>query len=225
MIYGYCRVSTPRQRIERQEQNIKELYPGCEIYRDFYTGTSMERPAWRKLLERVQPGDTIVFDEVSRMSRTSAEGYQEYQKLYAAGVELRFLKESYLNTAVFRAAQSQAIPKTGTDVDVILSGVNQYLLLLAEKQIKLAFEQSQAEVDRLHQRTREGIAGARRAGKQIGRRPGSVVETAKAKAAKDVIRKHSRAFGGMLNDTECCKLAGCSRNSYYKYKRQIMLQP
>ena len=65
---------------------------------------------------------------------------------------------------------------------------------------------------------------ARIKGKQIGRRPGSIIETKKSKSAKEVIKKHSKAFGGTLTDSECQKLAGISRNSFYKYKRELFAQ-
>ena len=56
MIYGYCRISTPRQNIERQVRNITDQYPDAVIYRESYTGTKLDRPEWRKLHRRLQPG-------------------------------------------------------------------------------------------------------------------------------------------------------------------------
>ena len=41
---------------------------------------------------------------------------------------------------------------------------------------------------------------------------------------KEIIKKHSRDFGGSLDDPDVIKLCGCSRNSYYKYKREIKTQ-
>ena len=99
---------------------------------------------------------------------------------------------------------------------MILSGVNAYLKELARIQIRLAFEQSQKEVDDLRQRTREGMIG-----KDAGRRAGATVETKKAKAAKAIILEHSKTFGGSLDDEECRTLAKVSRNSYYKYKAEL----
>ena len=110
---------------------------------------------------------------------------------------------------------------TGTNVDFILKGINEYLMALAKEQIKLAFEQSEKEVSDLHQRTREGLLTARLNGKQVGRKKGTGFETQKSKAAKEKIRVHCKAFGGTLDDMECMKLTGLARNTYYKYKRQI----
>ncbi len=110
---------------------------------------------------------------------------------------------------------------TGTIADPVLRGVNEMLFKLAEQQIRLAFEQAQAEVDHLHQRTREGIETARLAGKQIGAVPGKKLTTKKSVAAKEQIMKHSKDFGGTLNDADCMKLTGLSRNTFYKYKREL----
>lgn len=110
---------------------------------------------------------------------------------------------------------------TGTSVDLILDGVNKYLMELAREQIRLAFEQSQKEVDDMRQRTREGLVTAKLNGKQIGQPPGAKLVTQKSIAAKTVIKKHSRDFGGSLSDPEVIKLAGVTRNTYYRYKRQL----
>ena len=72
------------------------------------------------------------------------------------------------------------------------------------------------DVDDLHQRAKEGIETARRHNKQIGQRPGGKLNVKKAVSAKECIRKNSKAFGGSLNDGDCIKLAGISRNTFYK---------
>lgn len=217
--YGYCRISTMKQSIQRQIDNIKAAYPQAVIITESYTGTKMDRPNWSKLYKALKKGDTVVFDEVSRMSRNAKEGFEVYKDLYDRGVNLIFLKESTLNTDNFRATEQIAM--TGTDVDCILKGINEYLMVLAERQIQAAFQTAQHEVDFLHQRTAEGIAVARANGKQIGRTTGAKVETKKAKAKKAEILKYSKDFNGSLNDVDCMKLTGLARNTYYKYKAEL----
>lgn len=116
---------------------------------------------------------------------------------------------------------TNGVPLTGTNVDYILAGVNQYLMALAKEQIRLAFEQSQKEVEDLHQRTMEGIQTARLNGKQIGQRQGAKLVTKKGIAAKEVIQRHSKDFGGTLSDIEVMKLTGLARNTFYKYKKEL----
>ena len=218
MTYGYARISTNKQNIERQVRNITAAYPDALIVSEAYTGTKLDRPQWSKLYKTVKRGDVIVFDSVSRMSRDAEDGYKIYMELYTRGVSLVFIKEPMINTAVYTETLQRAIPSTGTAVDLILDGVNAFLGELAREQIRLAFEQSAKEVEDLHKRTREGIETARLNGKQIGREQGASVTTAKETAAVEIIRKHSKDFGGSLSDAECQQLCGCSRNSYYKYK-------
>lgn len=220
-IWGYCRISTGKQSIERQIRNVKEAYPEAVIIQEVFTRTSLNRKEWLKLFSKVKEGDTIVFDSVSRMSGNAEEGFSAYEELYGKGVNLVFLKEPHINTDTYKKAIDNNIQLTGSSVDYILEGINKYLLALAKEQIKLAFEQSEKEVQDLHQRTKEGIETARLNGKQIGLAKGTKLITKKSQLAKDIILKHSITFNGSLNDDEVIKLAGISRNSFYKYKREL----
>ncbi|WP_294153402.1 recombinase family protein [uncultured Clostridium sp.] len=223
MIYGYCRISTSKQSIERQHRNILRAYPEAIIVDEVFTGTKIyERKEFNKLLKRVKMGDTIIFDSVSRMSRDSEEGYNLYEELFDKGIELVFLKEPHINTETYKKALANNITMTGTAVDSILKGVNEYLLALAKEQIKIAFNQSEKEVKDLQQRTKEGIETARLNGKQIGNVKGTKLITKKSIIAKEQIIKYSKDFKGNLKDIEVMKLIGLARNTYYKYKREIV---
>lgn len=221
--YGYCRISTGRQNIERQVRNIQSTFPDALIVKEVYTGTKFQgRKELDKILDKVQSGDTIIFDSVSRMSRDAEDGYKLYEKLFRKGISLVFLKEPHINTETYQKAMANQIALTGDKVDLILEGVNHYLMELAKEQIRLAFEQAEKEVSDLHQRTKEGIETARLNGKQIGQPKGATYETQKAKAAKEIIRRHNKSFGGSLSDAETMRQAGISRKSLYKYKRELL---
>lgn len=221
MIYGYCRISTRKQSIERQIRNIKSKYFDVIIIEEEYTGTSSNRPEWNKLYRKLKSGDTVVFDSVSRMSRNADEGITLYMQMFDNGINLEFLKEPHINTDTYKSALSNSVQLTGDDVDDILIGVNNYLKKLAAKQIRIAFEQAEKEVEDLHQRTREGIQTARLNGKQIGMVKGTKYETKKSKEMKPLILKYSKDFNGSLTDKECIKLIGIANNSYYKYKKEL----
>lgn len=222
MIYGYARISTPKQNIERQVRNILKEYPDACIVREVFTGTKIQsRKELEKILKCVAAGDVIIFDSVSRMSRNAEEGFELYQKLFDDGVELVFLKEPHINTETYKKTLKNTVQLTGTNVDFILEGVNKYLMALAREQIHIAFEQSQKEVDDLRQRTREGIQTARLNGKQIGQKQDAKFHVKKAAPAKELIRKHNKNFGGQLNNEETWKLAGISKMTFYKYLREM----
>ena len=224
-IYGYCRISTREQSIERQIRNIKGIYENAIIIDEVFTGTKVEgRTKWNNLLKNLKKGDSIIFDSVSRMSRNAEEGFELYEKLFNQGIELEFIKEPHINTSTYKKALNGGIELTGTTVDLILEGVNKYLLALAKEQIKLAFEQAEKEVQDLRQRTKEGIETARLKGKQIGLEKGTKLTTKKSIVAKEQIKKYSKDFQGTLKDTEVMKLIGVSRNSYYKYKKELITE-
>lgn len=223
MIFGYARTSTPSQNSERQMRNILKEFPDAKIFQEIFTGTKITaRPEFQKLLKRAVKGDTIVFDSVSRMARNADEGVELYMDLCEKGVNLVFLKERMIDTATYKKAIETAVPLTGMAVDAILKGVNEYLRILAAEQIKLAFQQAQKEVTDLHQRTREGIQTARLQGKQIGQKSGAKLNVKKKQPAKEKILKLNKTFGGQFTNEETWKMIGISKQTFYKYKAEII---
>lgn len=227
--YGYTRISTAKQNIERQVRNILHAYPNAHIIQEVYTGTkTIGRKEWNKLYtlvkqEAAKDKDvTIIFDSVSRMSRNADEGFELYQELFNLGIDLVFLKEPQINSETYKNAISTQVQMTGTNVDILLKAVNEYLLALAKEQIKIAFDQAEKEVRDLHQRTSEGMKTAKLNGKQIGRVAGRKYTSKKEIAAKEIIKKNSKDFNGTNTDMEVIKIAGISRNSYYKYKHELL---
>jgi len=246
-VFGYCRISTPKQNIERQERNILREYPDAMIVKEISTGSRFQgRKELDKLVKSVNSGDTIVFDSVSRMSRNAEEGFILYKELYIRGVNLVFLKEPHINTDTYsKTLQDKKISLNLSSGDEatdklmksILDALNDYVMTLAEKQIRLAFIQSQKEVDDLHQRTREGIETARRNGKQIGQKNGIKLRIKKERPVKELILKYSRDFNGSNSDSEVILIINATsyknaktgeekklhigHNTYYKYKREL----
>lgn len=246
-VYGYCRVSTKKQSIDRQESNIKNYDNNVLIVKEQYTGTKLEgRDKFIKLVGKfeevevegvkkeilkggiVKEGDTIIFDSVSRMSRNAEEGFRLYQELFNKGIELVFLKEQHINTETYKKALTNNIELTGTNLDFILEGINKYLLSLAREQIIIAFEQSEKEVKDLQQRTKEGIRAKREQaiaeGREfkIGIEEGRKLITKKSIEMKEKIKKYSKDFNGSLTDKDTMELLKISRNTYYKYKRELL---
>ena len=211
------------QSIERQVRNIIEFDSSAKLYKEAYTGTTQDRPEWQKLRKKLKSGDTVIFDSVSRMSRNAEEGFAEYEEFYNSGVNLIFIKERHIDTATYKAAANAKIAFTGNEIaDVYITATNTVLMILAKKQIKIAFEQAEKEVTDLHKRTSEGMKTAKLSGKQIGRKPGAEVVTKKSIVAKEAILKYSKDFNGTLNDKEVMQMiGGIARNSYYKYKSEL----
>ena len=166
------------------------------------------------------PGDTIIFDEVSRLSRNAKEGFEVYQELFKKGVNLYFIKEPYINTETYKKAIEEKVSKTNTDFDLIIDAINKYLIRLAKRQIEIAFERPQIENDIRRKNIKEGMA---KSDKKPGRRPGSKIKVKKELDCKPKIYKGSKTFGGNYSDKELMEMLGLSRNTYYKYKRELKL--
>ena len=187
-IIGYIRISTKKQKLERQEENILKVYPEAKIIKEIFSGTTQNRPEWQKLKKKVDNSYKLVFDSVSRMSRNAIEGVEEYFELLEKGVELEFLKEPYINTDVY---QEQLKLNENLQVedkelnDTIIKGIREYLKIVAAKQIKIAFEQAEKEVLDLRERTKEGLRETKKRGTKLGRVKGKTYETKKSKEMKE----------------------------------------
>ena len=227
MFYGYCRVSTKKQNILRQVENILKVYPSAKIFKETYTGTVTDRKEWKKLKKVVRPGDTIIFDSVSRMSRNSDNGIRDYFEFYSNGITLVFLKEPYINTDLYEEQLKTNENIKSDDVDLnetIMKGVREYLERLAKRQIKIAFDQAEKEVLDLRERTKEGLRVTRAKGTILGRKAGSTYTTKKEKEMREKIKKLAKDFNGNLKDVEVFNLLGITKNTYYKYKKNIILE-
>lgn len=229
-IFGYCRISTKKQSIDRQIRNIKREYQAAIIVEEKYSGTTIDRPEWNKLVNKLQTGDTVVFDEVSRMSRNASEGFALYKELFNKGINLVFLKEAYMNTSTYRESMKGAFSTEiqsgdhATDdlVNTIMSALNKFMLCKVEQDLYNAFAAAQKEVDYLHQRTKEGIETARLNGKQIGQVQGAKLVTKKSLKAKEQIKKYNYSFNGSLSNEDTWTLIKISKTTFYKYKNELL---
>ena len=95
MRYGYGRVSSKGQALngnslEDQEKKLTEA--GCdEIILEAFTGTKMERPKFSALLEKLEPGDTLIVTKLDRFARTASDGVKVIKELMARGVAVHVL--------------------------------------------------------------------------------------------------------------------------------------
>ena len=231
--YGYARISTSKQNIERQVRNIKAVDNTAVIVQETYAGKKYPgRAGLDKLLRQIKAGDTIIFDSVSRMSRNADDGFHMYEELFKKGVNLVFIKEPHINTETYRQEIDKKLQIAFDSGDAaadelmtaIIDALNKYILRLAQKQIQLAFSQSEKELADLHQRTREGIITAKLNGKRIGQPKGAKLSTKKSIDAKDKIKKYNADFNGTLNNEETWIQVGISKMTFYKYKRELLAE-
>lgn len=142
MLYGYARVSTEGQCLDRQIDALKAAGVKEEnIYKEKMSGTKSNRPKLTALLETVEAGDVVVIEALNRLGRSSSDLIMLMQTLNAKGVTLKSLKESF----DFSSASGKMM--------------SQFLAILAE------FERNV-----ITERVREGLSAARARGR-VGGRP------------------------------------------------------
>ena len=95
VIYGYARVSTAAQcrdgnSLEDQIAALEKY--GCqEIIEEAFSGKTMERPKFQRLLDQLQEGDTLVVCKLDRFARTAIEGVQVVRELFERGIRVHIL--------------------------------------------------------------------------------------------------------------------------------------
>lgn len=228
--YGYVRVSTTQQKTQRQIDNIKSFNTNAIIYEEKQSGKDIEsRAVFKKLIDKVKDGDTIIFDEVSRMSRNAEEGYKLYMELMERGITLVFLKERHIDTDEYKRRTQNHIARVSSSNEKMDNLINGILDLVAEFErenlkdnIRLAFQQAEHERLFLIKRVTEGKTKSE---KPQGRPTGSRnIKTDKADHIKKVIREQSKSFDGKFSDAKIMReyLQGIARNTYYKYKKELI---
>lgn len=95
MVYGYCRVSTRGQESYGNGLDVQEAQVRAAGARDVrceaFTGTTMERPEWARLVGEMGAGDTLVVTKLDRIARTSSGGFEAVKALMERGVAVHIL--------------------------------------------------------------------------------------------------------------------------------------
>ena len=90
IIYGYARVSTVKQDLSSQVNDLKTT-GATIIYRDKFTGTTADRPEFDKLMAKIESGDTLIVTKLDRLARNTQDALNIVKKMNAEGVILRVL--------------------------------------------------------------------------------------------------------------------------------------
>ena len=138
-IFGYARVSTEAQNLDRQIDALKK-YGVDMIYNEKMTGTKRDRPELSKMLDRMAEGDTVVVESLSRLGRSTKDLIELTELFERKGVHLVSLKESIDTSS-----------STGKLLFTLMSAIAQF------------------ERDVIADRTKEGLRSARARGRTGGR--------------------------------------------------------
>ena len=169
--YGYARVSTTGQNLARQLDALHDAgISDADIFTDQKSGSDFNRPAWKRLMRRLRPGDVLVVTSLDRFGRNYAEMTAVWGELVQKrNVHIRVLDMPILDTTVGHGLTAAFI---GDLVLRVLSYV--------------------AETERAHikERQRQGIAAAKARGVKFGR-PAAVLPENFAACVADVKNKRS----------------------------------
>lgn len=195
-IYGYCRVSTKEQNLDRQLIAMREEgVPENNIYSDKKSGKDFNRTAWKALYNKLRAGDTLIIMSIDRLGRDYDMIGKTWKRLAAKKINIKVLDMPILNTT------------NNTLVDKLLSDIILQLLAYV----------AQTERDNLLKRQAQGIAAAKARGVHFGR-----PEVKLPNDFKKIVRDWEDK---KISYTEAVELSGLSQRTFYRkaneYKRKL----
>lgn len=188
-IYGYARVSATDQNEERQLVALRAAgVPSQNIFTDHKSGKDFNRPAWKRLVRKLKPGDLLVVSSIDRFGRNYEEMLSEWRRLVKVRhVHVRVLDMPLLDTTAAHGLLAVFI------ADLVL----QILSFVAE-----------TEREHIRTRQREGIAAAKARGVKFGRPCASLPPT-----FKEIAERHLK---NELSLRAAASLCGMSRTSFWR---------
>lgn len=178
-IYGYARVSSKDQSLNRQIDALEAFgIPSHRIYYDKASGKDFDRPAYRRLLRRLRSGDVIVVMSIDRLGRNYDEIIAEWRQITKVkDASIVVLDMPLLDT------RERSSNLTGR--------------FIADLVLQLLSYVAQVERENIHQRQAEGIASAKARGVRFGRprieRPGIYAKTKELYMGGFITRKEAAA--------------------------------
>lgn len=195
MIYGYVRVSTKEQCLDRQIEALGNYKPVDKIFSDKQSGKDFDRTSYVAMKDVVQPGDEIIIKELDRLGRNKDEIKSELEWFKTHGVVVRILD----------------VPTTLIDFqgqDWVRDMVNNIL-------IEVLGAIAEQERVKIHKRQAEGIAAKKARGdwEDYGRPKKDTSDFEKfLKMQKD----------GLITVDEAISQMGISRSTWYLRARELV---
>lgn len=202
--FGYNRVSTKEQHLDRGRKNIEEFcaknnYKLEKIFEDKQSGTSFDRPRYTVLKEDVvQAGDTIVVPEYDRLGRADVTKIElEYFK--SIGVRIIFL--DIPTTQIDLSLMSDEMSKT------VLDCVNDMLISFYDLMAR-------TELQRKKKRQREGINAKKARGEwdDYGR--------PRKMSKEQFAREYERVINKEIGSLALMRELGLTKDTYFRYVRE-----
>ncbi len=191
MDYGYIRVSSKDQNVDRQMSALlKEGVNKKHIYIDKQSGKDFDRPAYKRLMKKLKPEDVLIVKSIDRLGRNYAEILEQWHTVTKVlQAEIYVLDFPLLDT------RKKDNDLTGTFIADLVLQILSYV--------------AQTERDFIHQRQAEGIAAAQERGVKFGRKKLDLPDSF------DMAKEKYEA--GLILYRQTAELCGMSASSFYRY--------
>ena len=193
-VFGYIRVSTQEQNLDRQIQVMEEI-PGIQLYIDKVSGVTFDRPEYKKMVKRLRKGDVLYIKAIDRLGRNYNEVLEHWRVLTKEkGIDIVVLDIALLDT------------RRGKD----LLGT-----FIADLTLNLLSYVSQSERDTLRKRQAEGIAAAKKRGVKFGREMIEMPDN-----FGELVEKWDKS---QISTEEVLETCGISRTTFYRRRYEYNL--
>lgn len=195
--YGYARVSSTDQNLARQLDalNANGIEDSC-IYSDKASGKDFDRPAYKKLIRKLKPGDVVFVQSIDRLGRNYDEVRGEWKRITSEKqADIVVLDMPVLDT------RSKDCGLTGRFISDIVLDV-------------LAYVAAQ-EREKIRERQRQGIEAAKARGVKFGR--------PKKEKPENYERVKSEYLQGKLRRKDAAPLLGVSTTTFDTWVRNDLI--
>lgn len=189
MNWGYMRVSTTEQNLDRQSEALKQYVNEEQIYSDKASGKDFEREGFKNLMKALRKGDTLYIKSIDRLGRNKELIKQYLEQLKKKGVRLKVID----------------IPTTMQDLP---QGQEWLIDMINNIIIEVYTSLAEHERTTINQRQAEGIAAAKEKGKHLGR--------PKAELPKAWERYYKQYKAKEIKAGEFMKLVEMPKATFYK---------
>lgn len=217
--FSYMRISTREeremQRYNRQEKALEKYVQehGIELndvyqFRDDISGKSFENRAdWNKLEKLLQPGDTVIFKDITRFTREAENGYKKYMELLNRNINLVFIDNPTISTDYIKTMMGIAQKQENRIAKKSLNDTIELLILVE-------LDRAEREREIIVQRIRDGLKAS---GKKAGRKTGQLDKLTEELQGDIVLYLADRS----IKAVDLMKKHNISRNTFKKYVEYV----
>ena len=213
MIYGYINAHFNNETYEHQKSQILAKYKNAEIRKEQKDGSVL-----KEILKEGQDGDKIVLKDVlklypnrinidTKFNTVSETIFDTYQNFFNKGIDIEFIQEPMLNSSCYRNA---LIKNLSNDNTTILNAITTLLL----EQLQITVEH---EINININSIKSNIKS-----KRVSSIKGKTLITQKSIDSKKYMQEHLMDLGGDMTNNQIMKHLGLARNTFFKYKKELI---